>query len=811
MYMDELKSMPIWLCWNLETRKGKQTKVPRSASGTATGTNEKYAHTWVPYEEAQKAAKERHYDGVGFKIPAGYFFLDIDHREPEDPYVQTMLQRFHSYAERSVSGHGIHIYGKCDMTKLPTTMDSDGKCRLDKTYYTKNPNNDTELYIGGITNRFAVYTGDTVMTEPLRDCTDALLVTLDKDMRRKPKDDRNLNFSESGNIAESNRSKETKGNKETERRKEIEKGDESKGAEKNTSQKVKSLHGRATCGKELFDLIANLTKQKNGDKFSKLYHDGDVSDYGSPSEADCALCAMIAFRTGPDAATIDKVFRTSALYREKWEREDYRAATIAQGIAACHGTFHLSKMPHPPFIHFNEATGAPYVVVPLLAKYIREHLEYILVRDNGKQALLKYVYDNGLYRLVSNDMLLGLIKRYIAEYDEELVKMRQVNETLQLLTTDLNYVSQNELDACENFINFKNGLLYVDETKADLFPHSPGIYSTIQIPCEWTGQPSPTPIFDRYLHTLTNGNQAVAQLLLEFIGVCLSNLKGWRLKKALFLVGEGDTGKSQLKSLVERLLGKGNFIGIDLKEIEARFGTGAIFGTRLAGSSDMSFLSVDELKTFKKITGGDSLYAEFKGQQAFEFTYNGLLWFCMNRLPKFGGDNGQWVYDRILVVHCPNVIPKEEQDKNLLDKMYEEREGIVYKAVQALQGVIRNDYRFTEPPSVTEARQKYRAKNSTVISFFEECMCPWPEGKIQKNGTTGRIYRVYQAWCRDNNAGFAKTAREFRQELAEHLKASYEDISTRRKGNTYYKDYTLTPEAKAEYSKEYGFDSVEFV
>lgn len=59
--------------------------------------------------------------------------------------------------------------------------------------------------------------------------------------------------------------------------------------------------------------------------------------------------------------------------------------------------------------------------------------------------------------------------------------------------------------------------------------------------------------------------------------------------------------KSQLKSLVERLLGNDNFIGIDLKEIEARFGTGAIYGTRLAGSSDMSFLSVDELKTFKQV------------------------------------------------------------------------------------------------------------------------------------------------------------------------------------------------------------------
>jgi len=211
---------------------------------------------------------------------------------------------------------------------------------------------------------------------------------------------------------------------------------------------------------------------------------------------------------------------------------------------------------------------------------------------------------------------------------------------------------------------------------------------------------------------------------------------------------------------VERLLGKGNFIGIDLKEIEARFGTGAIYGTRLAGSSDMSFLTVDELKTFNKITGGDSLYAEFKGQQAFEFTYNGLLWFCMNRLPKFGDDNGQWVYNRIMVVRCPNVIPNDRQDKRLLDKMYAERGGIVFKAIQALQ---------------------------TVIGFFEECMCSWQDGKINCHCTTGRIYRVYQAWCRDNNNGCAKTAKEFREDLADYLGGSYTDMATRQKGNTYYK------------------------
>lgn len=761
MHMDELKSQKVWLCWNYETRKGKRTKVPISASGTATGTNSEYAHTWVTYDEAIKAADKHGYNGVGFTIPQGYFFLDIDHKELTDPFVQLMLERFNSYAEYSVSGGGIHIYGKCDIDRVPTYLDKDGKLRLDKAFYMKNPHNSTELYCGGITNRFAVYTGNVIHNVPLKECTDALLVTLDKDMRRK--------------------------------------------------QKVKYSEKRDGDDRELFDIVANLLKQKNGEKFRKLYCDGDFSGYGSQSEADCALCAMIAFRTGADPEMIDRVFRSSALYREKWERDDYREATIEKGIEACDGQFHKSKIEHPYFIRFNKATGEPYIVTPLLARYVREHLNYILVRDNGKQGLLKYVYENGCYRLYSNDMFMGIIKQCIADYDEELVKMSKVAEALQHITTDLNYISQEELDGDEGLINFKNGLLRVTETDTVLIPHTPTVYSTIQIPCDWTGKPEPTPVFDAYMCTLTNGDKAVEQLLLEFMGVCISNIKGWRMKKALFLVGDGDTGKSQLKSLVERLLGKGNFIGIDLKEIEVRFGTGAIYGTRLAGSSDMSFLSVDELKTFKKITGGDSLYAEFKGQQAFEFTYNGLLWFCMNRLPKFGGDNGQWVYDRIMVVLCPNVIPKDRQDKQLLDKMYAERGGIVYKAIRALQTVIRNGYRFSEPESVTAARERYMSKNSTVVSFFDECMCPWPKSRINPHCTTGRIYRVYQAWCRENNNGFAKTAKEFRETLAAHLGCSYADMTTRQKGNTFYKDYSLTLEAKEQYAREYGYDGAEFL
>lgn len=167
--------------------------------------------------------------------------------------------------------------------------------------------------------------------------------------------------------------------------------------------------------------------------------------------------------------------------------------------------------------------------------------------------------------------------------------MSKVNEVLLHITTDLTYVSQDSLNADEDIINFQNGVLKITATDTELIPHSADILSTIQLPCEWSDEDIDTPVFDSYMDTLTNGDEMVKQLLMEFIGVCISNVKGWRMKRALFLVGQEDTGKSQLKSLVERLLGRGNFIGIDLKEIESRFGTGAVYGTRLAGSSDMSF------------------------------------------------------------------------------------------------------------------------------------------------------------------------------------------------------------------------------
>lgn len=73
-------------------------------------------------------------------------------------------------------------------------------------------------------------------------------------------------------------------------------------------------------------------------------------------------------------------------------------------------------------------------------------------------------------------------------------------------------------------------------------------------------------------------------------------------------------------------------------------------------------------------------------------------------------------------VECSNVIPLAKQDKQLLDKLYAERSGIVHKAVIALKQVIQNGYVFSEPESVAAARKTYMEENNTVIAFFQECI-----------------------------------------------------------------------------------------
>ncbi len=70
------------------------------------------------------------------------------------------------------------------------------------------------------------------------------------------------------------------------------------------------------------DLIDRAKRASNGARFAALWS-GDASAYPSHSEADLALLARLSFWTGGDRVRMDRLFRCSGLYREKWDESHY--------------------------------------------------------------------------------------------------------------------------------------------------------------------------------------------------------------------------------------------------------------------------------------------------------------------------------------------------------------------------------------------------------------------------------------------------------------------------------------------------------
>ena len=115
---EQLAERPQWVCWRLETRDGKPTKVPYTP-GTERRASSTDLMSWAPFEEALAAyeAGEPPYDGIGFVFCSADPFVGIDLDKCRDaksgevaPWAQSIISRVREgYVEASPSDTGIHI------------------------------------------------------------------------------------------------------------------------------------------------------------------------------------------------------------------------------------------------------------------------------------------------------------------------------------------------------------------------------------------------------------------------------------------------------------------------------------------------------------------------------------------------------------------------------------------------------------------------------------------------------------------------------------------------------------------------------
>lgn len=323
-HIETLKNKDVWVNWQYQTVKGRQTKIPKNSKTSGNAMSNK-PETWSNFFTAQSATNTFGYNGIGIMfapLDNGYAVcgIDIDAHHREDNELATeVLELFKdTYAETSPSGNGYHVLFVAQLDKLPIV---NGK--LDSKYYYKNPQNELECYISGITNRYFTFTGNQVsITDKLSDETETLITFLEKYMVRP--------------VKTNNKPPVT------------------------TPAPTTETYTAITTPISLTDteLLEKARTSKTGTNFINLYDKGDMSAYNNDhSSADLALCNMLAFWLQGDTEKIDNAFRGSALMREKWEREDYRTATISHAISNCNGEYYTPSKKKQS--HKNNTETAP--------------------------------------------------------------------------------------------------------------------------------------------------------------------------------------------------------------------------------------------------------------------------------------------------------------------------------------------------------------------------------------------------------------------------------------------------------------------
>ncbi|MCL4069015.1 phage/plasmid primase, P4 family [Pseudomonas sp. GX19020] len=211
--------------------------------------------------------------------------------------------------------------------------------------------------------------------------------------------------------------------------------------------------------------------------------------------------------------------------------------------------------------------------------------------------------------------------------------------------------------------------------------------------------------------------------LQRWLGLSISGLS---VQALMFWYGAGANGKSVLIELIAKIMGEyAAEIRIEtLTGKNSQSGAQAtpdlvyLVGARLARAGEPREGEPLQDSLVKSITSGEPIMvrpnygAFFRLYPYFKLTMSG------NHKPDIRStDDGIW--RRIKLVPWEVQIPERERDDTLLDKLWEERDGILKWLVQGLLDYLEGG--LQEPDAVRNATEEYRDDSDPVGSFLSSC------------------------------------------------------------------------------------------
>jgi len=457
-------------------------------------------------------------------------------------------------------------------------------------------------------------------------------------------------------------------------------------------------------------VLERAMRAHNGATVRALWN-GDTSGYMSPSEADLALCRVLAYWTNKDASQIDRLFRRSALYRpEKWDRpartgESYGEGTIARAIAGCSET----STQHAPgkIIHFRrKPEGTPDEEAVSLPETHVEFVQECLQDEEEGDARLyahlfrgKCVYDHteGMWyewqghhweRDDCKHSLLLASGPLASVYLDASAQLAEEAAQAYLRITSREWDTHPWLLACANGV--------LDLQSGELQPGKPYHYLKTAIPTEWTALETPAPRWDQFLQEIFQDKpeqerEALVAFLQRLLGYGITGSTAHHVFTILY-GEEGRNGKDTLLDTLKDVLGPlVGAVSNDLFVAQDKFrASGAptphlcdLQGKRLVWGSETRQGDKLNIAQIKLLSGGGEISTRQLHGRQYSFTPTHKLLLMTNYKPHADArDQAFWsraclIEFGIRFVTHPHASNERQADPRLKDKLKEERSGIL--------------------------------------------------------------------------------------------------------------------------------------
>ncbi|WP_019680730.1 DNA primase family protein [Ruminococcus flavefaciens] len=363
-----------------------------------------------------------------------------------------------------------------------------------------------------------------------------------------------------------------------------------------------------------------------------------------------------------------------------------------------------------------------------------------ILRFDGETA---YINVNTHWQKISRVDLLKVIRNLIDSEDRYQVGSGIIAEVAKRLAEDvsLQFSIEAAYKAQEYLINFKNGVynILTGEFTTDrsnwVFDY---VLSVNYI--ERCGEKD-CPNFMKFIKT-SAGNENLPCILIS-LGYGISSLI--KVKKAVFLFGETDGGKSTLLDFLGRAVAPELVSNVNFQQLSNGYFVIQLLGKKLNISYDNSSKAMDNEQMFKSIVACERISARALRENPVQFVPTAKLFFASNK-PYTYKNPDLALYRRMVFIPFEYSVPPEEQDKGLLMKLEQERDVVFSMAARTLKEFVESGYDFKMSPKAKAYLESRIAALHSVDGFLDDRTVVDEMGSV----SASLLYEAYKLWCSEN-------------------------------------------------------------